>query len=198
MAKDCPLKKPNSEATGKRPGSGSTNSGSVSAMKAECLEDRCQRLRHEWMEAEFSRLSQAYIPQAEVDTVKGALGPLYYATVMICGVPVEAMIDPGSSASIMSFELFKQIGLKAGIPKEALKPPEVSLRDYSQRPIPVGAQVELEVDWNGEMVLAPVYLRSDQGTQGEPCLLGTNVIIPLGLMVPGTGVKADLLMKPVQ
>ena len=30
----------------------------------------------------------------------------------------------------------------------------------------------------------PVYLRSDQAAD-EPCLLGTNIILPLGLMVPG-------------
>ena len=32
----------------------------------------------------------------------------------------------------------------------------------------------------------PVYLRSDQGPAGEP--LGTNVVLPLGLMVPELGV----------
>ena len=34
----------------------------------------------------------------------------------------------------------------------------------------------------------PVYLRSDQGPVSEPCLLGTNVVIPLWLIVPGPGV----------
>ncbi len=36
----------------------------------------------------------------------------------------------------------------------------------------------------------PVYLRLDQGLAGEPCLLGTNVVLPPGLMVPGPGVCA--------
>lgn len=35
----------------------------------------------------------------------------------------------------------------------------------------------------------PVYLRSDKGTAGESCLLGTNVVLPLGLMVLGPGVE---------
>ena len=35
----------------------------------------------------------------------------------------------------------------------------------------------------------PVYLRSNQGPVTEPCLLGTNVVLPLGLMVPGPSVE---------
>ena len=66
--------------------------------------------------------------------------------------------------------------------------PKVILRDYSQRPIPISAEVEIVIDWKGKQVTAPVYIRSDIGLQGEPFLLGTNVVIPLGLMVPGNGV----------
>ena len=57
-------------------------------------------------------------------------------------------LDAGSSASILSFDLFWKIGHAAGITVDALKPPKATLRDYSQRPIPIGAQVELEFDWN--------------------------------------------------
>ena len=35
----------------------------------------------------------------------------------------------------------------------------------------------------------PVYLRSNQGPVSEPCMLGTNVVLPLGLMVPGPSVE---------
>ena len=80
------------------------------------------------------------------------------------------------------------IGKAAGIPKSALQIPKVILRDYSQRPIPISAEVELVIDWKGKQVTAPVYIRSDIGLQGELFLLGTNVVIPLGLMVPGNGV----------
>ena len=44
------------------------------------------------------------------------------------------------------------------------------------------------------------YLRSNLGTQGELCLLGTNVVIPLGLMVSGIGEEprgGDLSLKGV-
>ena len=63
------------------------------------------------------------------------------------------------------------------------------LRDYSQRPVPIGACVDLELEWQGKSVTTTVYLRSDLGIQEEPCLLGTNVVIPLGLMVPGVGIE---------
>ena len=63
------------------------------------------------------------------------------------------------------------------------------LRDYSQHPIPIGAKVELEVEWQVNRVTAPVYLWSDSIVRGEPLLLGTNVVISLGLMIPGPGVK---------
>ena len=51
------------------------------------------------MDAEFSRLSQAYI------------------------------------------ELLKTIGERAAIPQEALQKPDVNMRNYSRRPIPIFAQV---------------------------------------------------------
>ncbi len=62
-----------------------------------------------------------YQTEVGVDQVTGAIGPLYYAQVKIEGTPVEAMIDPGSSASIISFTLFKKIGKKAKVPSHALK-----------------------------------------------------------------------------
>lgn len=90
----------------------------------------------------------------------------------------------------MSFELFKKVGTKAGFPREALQMPRVMLQDYGRRPIPVFAEVNLEFSYQGQKVTVPVYLRLDQGPAGEPCLLGTNVVLPLGLMVPGLGVQA--------
>ena len=151
--------------------------------------DQCQRLQREWVDAEFSRLAEVYTQGASVDTVSGALGPLYYATVSIAGSSVDALVDPGSSATIMSFDLFRMVGKGAGIPREAMRKPEITLRDYSRRPIPIFAVVDLEFEWQGNQFTAPVYLKSDQGPKGEPCLLGTNVVIPLGLMVPGPGVR---------
>ena len=38
-------------------------------------------------------------------------------------------------------------------------------------------------------VVTPAYLRADDGSGVEPCLLGTNVTTPLGLMTPAAGVE---------
>ncbi len=50
--------------------------------------------------------------------------------------------------------------------------------------------MDLEFTWKGETVTSPVhvYLRSDR-QEGEPLLLGTNVIVPLGLIEPAAGVE---------
>lgn len=102
---------------------------------------------------------------------------------------MDGMIDPGLSATIISFDLFKKVGGKAHIPSRALEVPHVTLRDYSQNPIPIGAQVNLTFRWGDKTFTTPVYIRSDQAAKGEPCLLGTNIVMPLGLMVPSESVE---------
>ena len=155
---------------------------------SERLDDRCQRLREEWTAAEFQRMTQAYRTTAGVDAVSGCTGPLYYTKVEIEGVPVEAMVDSGSSATIMSFQLFQQVGKQAKLSSGRLQPPGAILRDYSHNPILIGAQAELTLIWKGKSITTTVYIRSDPESSGEPCLLGTNVVIPLGLMTPAPGV----------
>ena len=87
--------------------------------------------------------------------------------------------------TILNFSTFRELGKGLESPPSALKPPDMPLRDYSQRPIPVGAMVELEIKFGGRCVTTPVYLcvylRSEVAG-GEAYLLGTNVINPLGLI----------------
>ena len=99
------------------------------------------------------------------------------------------MVDKGSSATILSFDLFKRIGKKANIPVSALSAPDVVLRDYNQRPIPIGAKVELELSFNGKSVVVPVSVQGSGRTESEAYLLGTNVVIPLEMMAPAGGVE---------
>lgn len=58
------------------------------------------------------------------------MGPLYCATVTVQGTAVHALVDPGSSATIISFQLFCKIGQAAHIPASALQKPDILLRDY--------------------------------------------------------------------
>ena len=94
----------------------STSSSITSFQRSsESIDDACHRLQEQWMDMEFKRLTESYEGSAGVDTVAGAVGPLYYCQVNVAGEPVEAMVDTGSSATIMSFDLFKKIGKRAGI-----------------------------------------------------------------------------------
>ena len=61
------------------------------------------------VDSEFLHMSQAY-QSADITTVTGAVGPLYYATVTVQGTAVQTLVDPESSATIMSFQLFCKIG----------------------------------------------------------------------------------------
>ena len=116
---ECPESKPPSETLGKVRASQQATSLAVSvAHSHETLEDRCQRLRQEWVDADM---------------------------VNIAGKPIKAMVDTGSSVTILSWDVFQAIGREAQVPASAVYKPEVTLRDYSQRPILVGAMVDLEV-----------------------------------------------------
>ena len=44
---------------------------------------------------------------------------------------MKAMVDTGSSATILSWDVFQAIGRKAQVPASALYKPEVTLRDYT-------------------------------------------------------------------
>ena len=127
---------------------------------------------------------KGYDASVVVDQVVGAVGPLCYATVEIVGQTVDAMVDTGSSATILSFELFKRIWKNAKIPTSALSKPDVILRDYNKRPVLVGAKVDLTFRVKERSVTAPVYIKSSGSNEAETCLLGTNVIFALGLMQP--------------
>ena len=48
----------------------------------------------------------------------------------------------------------------------------------------------MEISWREKSITVPVHIRSASDPDGEPCLLGNNVAIPLGLMIPGEGVEA--------
>ena len=60
-------------------------------------------------------------------------------------ISIRAMVDPGSSATIILLEKFKEIDMQMWIQPDSLKRPNLTLHDYSQKPISVGATVELTV-----------------------------------------------------
>ena len=99
-----------------------------------------------------------------MDTVNGALGPLY-TTEDIAGTPVNSLVDPGSSATILSFELLHNLNQRSDPPRSTAE--VTTTWDYSRKPILIFAQVKLEFGHQGSRITAPAYLRSDQGPTGD-------------------------------
>jgi len=170
------MRKPSGKSRGSGSGANSGSSSTVTVGEPGGGDGQCQESHQQWVEAEFNRLSSVYSAVAAVDAVEGELGPLLYANVEVAGTPVNALVDPGSTATIMSFKLFRTISTKVGIPRSALQRPDVTLRDYSKRAIPIFAKVDMEISLQGKRITVLVYLRSDQGPKGEPCLFGTGAI----------------------
>ena len=102
-----------------------------------------------------------------------SVGPLYYATVVMEKISVRAMVNPGSPATTVSFRLktLRKLACIWGyIQPDSLKHLNLNLTlyDYSQKPIPVGASVELTFKWKEQKVTTYVSVRS--GSR-QPCLL---------------------------
>ena len=200
LLKDCPMRRPTSEAPGRvaprTSSSGVTGQVARSSCNAttthggttesqESNDERCQRLYDQWAESELARLQRAI----DVDQVTGAVGPLYYCQISVFGQPVKALVDSGSSATVMPFDLYRGIAKKAGIASDALTKPDVILRDYNRRPIRIGAKVTMKLEFGDKSISTPVYLRSGEGSNDDVCLLGTNALVPLGIMTLATEVQ---------
>ncbi len=126
--------------------------------------------------------------------MNGTVGWLAYATVKLAGVPTEAMLDTGSSVSLMSQSLFFKVGKAAKIPVEAIQHPDVPLKDFSQNHIPVTGRVEIKVEARGKSIVIPIYILP--GAE-PPCLLGLSAVQELGLMTlsPEVVLKGDAEQK---
>jgi len=196
--RDCPLTIPPPEATGLGKATNSVITATANSFRPQnSTEGQCAQLRLALADAEFQRMCQNYGSHTgDITTVTGALGPLFHATVSMEGIPIRRLVDSGSSATIISYNVFEKIGKAAKIPASELHQPNVILRDYSQRTIPVGASVNLTVSFQGHSVTVPVYIRPVDTSQCESCLLGTNVVIPLKLMAPHSGLMTDILPLP--
>lgn len=90
--RDCPQEHPPSKASGRdsiRTAKSSIVKASGTPCQGETLDEQCGRLADELAKVEFERITNEYRLKASVDAVSGSLGPLYYATVNVAGVPVD-------------------------------------------------------------------------------------------------------------
>ena len=189
LLRDCPMRKQPEETPGRITSKGTTGvSSNVVTNQSSKLdeEEQCKQLHQQWAEAEYQRIQKSL----QVDTVTGSVGPLYYCQLLVAGQPVRALVDSGSSATIMSLELFQEIARKAGLSSDVLHKPDVVLRDYNQHPLRVGAVAHLEIEYGDKKTVAPVYINAGQGQSIEPFLCGTNILFFLGLLMVDAGVKA--------
>lgn len=120
-ARECPHWKPPGEASGRL-----APSNQVVASD-ETLDVRYAELQAELAEIEHRRMKGGYTGCVGVDLVSRATGPTYYAKVKIEGTVVSSKVDPGSSATIISYEKFCEIGKQAGIPAGNLERPDLVL-----------------------------------------------------------------------
>jgi hypothetical protein len=116
-----------------------------------------------------------------------AVGPTLFLKVQIGGVPVEAMVDTGSQSTIISRSLLHKIGRyrkSKGESLPALEKPTARLfgkdGEGGGRELTITAQIEVDIEADGECVHAPVFV---QPQSGHECLLGMNVIPVLGLAI---------------
>ena len=136
-------------------------------------EKQCEQHHRQWAEAEYQRIKGSL----QMDTVTGSVGPLYYCQLLVAGQLVTALVDSGSSATIMSLELFQEVAKKAGLSSEILHKLDVFLHDYNQHPLRVGAVANLEIEYGDKNVIAPVYINAGHGQSHEPFLCGTNILL---------------------
>ena len=130
-------------------------------------------------------MKMMFQPKTFVDAVSSSLGPLY-VTVSMAGTQVEAMVDTGSSKTIISFDFSERLGRKLE-----------SLRRHCSCPIWCYTTIAYRLEpksmfcWSGRQVCRS-YRQfttrpwSRRGTLPPRYQRGHT----LGLMMPAPGVKA--------
>ena len=159
-------------------------SNTITGQTQQSEDKMCEDLHQLWVEAAFSRMKRAF----QVDNVTGSVGPLYYCEVKIAGQPVEALINSGSSTTVMTFRLLQRNARDAQLSVDVLEKPDVILRNYNQHPLRIEAFTKLEVTYKGKRVLAPIYIDSENKPT-ESCKLGTNLLLSLGILSVSKDVK---------
>jgi len=108
------------------------------------------------------------------------------ATVDVQGVQIEGAIDTGADITIMGAELFKRVAAVAHLKKSQLKPPDKTPYTYDHKPFKLDGKFELDITFQGQTILTPVYLKMDAR---ESLLLSEGVCCQLGMVSYHPSVK---------
>ena len=169
--RDCPQKKPPGE-TPARVAVSAVHSPRTTDDSEETLAEKCRRFREELESAELVRVQSGGRNR----------------TVVLCLCRSGGCTWRPHRPRLIWYNLIFSYSSRWGDRPEFQA---LLLESQITPSIPIGAQVDLTFSWQGKTVKAPVYIRSDVGRGGEPCLLGTNVVMPLGLMTPAPGVEPE-------
>ena len=143
----------------------------------ESLQDQIRELRSQLLQSNLRRGDNG-----NVNTVTSATGAPVSTEITIMDEMFPALIDSGSTATIVSYELMATLSRKKGFTPE-LEPPTTTLYDYSGHEIDIGAMTVLPISWREKTVEVPVFIRPKPTTTGKAtCLLGTNTIFDLGIL----------------
>ncbi len=115
-----------------------------------------------------------------------AVGPLMEVTIDVEGIPILATVDTGAQSTILSRSAFHEVARhirKTGQDVPTLELPTVKLygKDGQKggKELCITAQVSLCIT---QSVTVPVFIQPDSE---QPCLLGMNSLLPLGVQVDG-------------
>lgn len=103
--------------------------------------------------------------------------PAFMATVTVNGSKVPMEVDSGSVCSIVNLRTMR----KLGISKKALRPCTRGVRTYTQQPVSLVGEVEVQVKYSGREAQLPLLVTKGAGIS----ILGRDWFQPLGISVEG-------------
>lgn len=112
--------------------------------------------------------------------------------VKVQGVQAVGVIDSGSDITIMGAELFARVALAARLRKRDFKKPDRILKTYNQRTFTLDGRLDLDVEFGGESMNTPVYVRREVKDPSE------GICRQLGIIVyhPEVGLLKNLVKDP--
>ena len=99
--------------------------------------------------------------------------------VAVQGVSAYGLIDSGADISIMGGTLFKKISTVARLRRRDFIKPGKTPRTYDRQPFRLNGWMNLEIDFEGQTITTPVYIKMDAHDQ---LLLSEGVCRQLGII----------------
>lgn len=194
LARNCPEKKHRHEARGRtRPNQSSQSTVSVveassaaEALTTQQLEDLLSQRR---VQEESALMEGTSADVNVVATVKAAkevvaIGPTMHLPITVQGVLVDGVVDTASQSTIISRNFLHVIGQclhRQGKPLPALvKPHPYKFYGKGGEQLVIIAQTKLTIEADGKRTVVPVFIQPDNS---QACLLGSNVLMHLGVKV---------------